>query len=326
MYGWCPLLHNSLSLSHDWVDSRRACILQAHTHTHVSMYECTFVCKRFCFNFAATAHTHSHTHTATWSAAHLTTLASSSAKHKRHAPPRSTSPRAVSIIWLGLGTTTTTCWCSLQVWATGAEGVEGGRRGAGRRRGMRGSHIITCERHNRCRASDADAMYTHTHIQLYIWYVLRFARRTDPATQRQRQRLNGRVSRLRLQRRESHVFLCSSFVAHFGSTRPQSEPTRQSALELSVGFARYKSSRAKNCAFNRARQLLQWVWGEIELSYLLLPLRDLSLQPQQRFDFDFPTSSLLFSHFAYGTGIGIWEMENGKSAHRDITYICIFHT
>lgn len=24
---------------------------------------CTFVCKRFCFNFAATAHTHSHTHT-----------------------------------------------------------------------------------------------------------------------------------------------------------------------------------------------------------------------------------------------------------------------
>lgn len=62
MYGWCPLLHNSLSLSHNWVDSRRACILQAHTHTHVSMYECTFVCKRFCFNFAATAHTHSHTH------------------------------------------------------------------------------------------------------------------------------------------------------------------------------------------------------------------------------------------------------------------------
>lgn len=137
----------------------------------------------------------------------------------------------------------------------GSRGCRG--RGAGRRRGMRGSHIITCERHNRCRASDADAMYTHTHIQLYIWYVLRFARRTDPATQRQRQRLNGRVSRLRLQRRESHVFLCSSFVAHFGSTRPQSEPTRQSALALSVGFARYKSSRAKNCAFNRARQLLQ---------------------------------------------------------------------
>lgn len=99
--------------------------------------------------------------------------------------------------------------------------------------------------------------HVHTYTQLYIWYVLRFARRTDPATQRQRQRLNGRVSRLRLQRRESHVFLCSSFVAHFGSTRPQSEPTRQSALALSVGFARYKSSRAKNCAFNRARQLLQ---------------------------------------------------------------------
>lgn len=267
--------------------------------------------------------THIHTHTATWSAAHLTTLASSSAKHKRHAPPRSTSPRAVSIIWLGLGTTTTTCWCSLQVWATGAEGVEGGGR----------TGVAECVDLTLLPANDtidaAQAMpMPCTHIQLYIWYVLRFARRTDPATQRQRQRqrLNGRVSRLRLQRRESHVFLCSSFVAHFGSTRPQSEPTRQSALALSVGFARYKSSRAKNCAFNRARQLLQWVWGEIELSYLLLPLRDLSLQPQQRFDFDFPTSSLLFSHFAYGTGIGIWEMENGKSAHRGITYICIYHT
>lgn len=46
----------------------------------------------------------------------------------------------------------------------GSRGCRG--RGAGRRRGMRGSHIITCERHNRCRASDADAMYTHTIVHM----------------------------------------------------------------------------------------------------------------------------------------------------------------
>lgn len=44
-----------------------------------------------------------------------------------------------------------------------------GTWGAVRRRGMRGSHIITCERYNRCRATDADAIYTY--IYTYTWHV-----------------------------------------------------------------------------------------------------------------------------------------------------------
>lgn len=50
-----------------------------------------------------------------------------------------------------------------------------GTWGAARRRGMRGSHIITCERHNRCRATDADAdadaMYTYTHTHAHVHMV-----------------------------------------------------------------------------------------------------------------------------------------------------------
>lgn len=107
---------------------------------------------------------------------------------------------------------------------------------------------------NRCRCHIH--IHIHIHMHMYIWYVLRFARRPDPATQRLNGRLQAAVASwitCVLVRR------CPLLV---GSTRPQSGTTRHSALALSVGVASYKSSRAKICVFNRARQLSQWV-GEM---------------------------------------------------------------
>lgn len=156
------LFPNSLSHSLDWVDSRRACILQ--TYTHVSMYECTFVCKRFCFNFAATAHTHSHNH------CHMERCSFNDigvfvCKIQKTRPAPFHLPQSSIDHMTGTRDHYDYLLMLSASLGNGSRGCRG--RGAGRRRGMRGSHIITCERHNRCRASDAHAMYTFTHIHTH---------------------------------------------------------------------------------------------------------------------------------------------------------------
>lgn len=216
------------------------------------MYECTFVCKRFCFNFAATAHTHSHNH------CHMERCSFNDigvfvCKIQKTRPAPFHLPQS-SIDHM---TGTRDHYDYLLMLSASLGNGSRGCRGRGRAGVAECVDLTLLPANDTIDAAQAMPMpcihlHTYTHT---IVHMVRLEICTDPATQRQR--LNGRVSRLRLQRRESHVFLCSSFVAHFGSTRPQSGPTRQSALALSVGFARYKSSRAKNCAFNRARQLLQ---------------------------------------------------------------------
>lgn len=90
LYPWVPPPLPLCLIRHD---SRRACI-HKYKHTYIHTRICNSI-------FALTlpqlpTHTQTHTHTYTLSAAHLTTLASTSAKHKR-ATPRSTSPKEHSV-------------------------------------------------------------------------------------------------------------------------------------------------------------------------------------------------------------------------------------